>query len=491
MEEVEYQGHWWLPGQSNDRVGGVLHFHPDEMPRLSLFQALDNNPENFDSDSALTFPKLVGLTTEGTPVTLVNCKRDKYNSSSNQQDANTSSEYVLSYVLLGYRFENENPAFDTLNVGFPYQEDWSRLSSLDMSFQINQNARVKPGHEFSISYTVPDSPSAWVDDIEISLKMDGKTNFTRFRESAISLESYFEIDPKRPQVPLSEYMDWVAKLNNFLALACDRAIAPKTIEGIIDGTDVEIRYPTEGIREAESQVNPFSFLFHYHYISGNFSDVLSKWFWMSEELKPALDLYFGAQFNQRMYENNTFLSLAQAVESYHRFTKSGQYQSDYKYEEIYDDFKSFLYGDLDEVYNHTGSLKSGGSLGVGKNLKNLDEMYNLDNDFINKMKDGTLKYANEYSLRKRLSELVDDHISIINDLPYNIADKQGEVIDTRNYLTHYDPSLKSRASTGKELTKLTWGLQQLLEVCLLDQIGIHEDIIRQRLNFKYGRKMIT
>jgi len=492
MESKEYQGHWWLPGEFDNRSGGVLNFHPEQLSRLSLFSALNTDPKYTGSDSIFTTSKIFGQTTDGSPITLLNCKRDKYNTNFTEFGRQTNSEIVASYILDGYLYENQNPAFDSLKISFPFLEDWARLNVLDQSFQTNSTGRIKPSHKMSISYTFPEIPSGMVEDLEISLVSSGDINTTFYRSVSIDLDSYMKINPQRNRVPLSEYLDWISKLNNFVAFATDRPVAPEAIEGEIDGTEVNLRYPTEGIRNAGSNIHPYSFLFNYHHISLNFPDAISEWFTMSEELKPVLDLYFGTQFREDMYENNSFLSLSQAVESYHRLTRSGRYHSEYKYDEVLEDFKTFLYRNPEQIYDHSGSLKSSRSAVSGlSNLKNLREMYNLENDFVNKMKDGTLKFANEYSLRKRLSELVEENKSLIEDLPYNIVDKQGEIIDTRNYLTHYAPDLKYRASQGEDLRKLTWGLQQLLEVCLLRRIGIHESVITERLKFKYDRKQIA
>lgn len=45
---------------------------------------------------------------------------------------------------------------------------------------------------------------------------------------------------------------------------------------------------------------------------------MNKWFEISEKLKPVFDLYLGVMYNPGMYKEYQFLSLAQALESYHR-----------------------------------------------------------------------------------------------------------------------------------------------------------------------------
>ena len=491
MTSETLQGHWWKPNDYENRVGGKLALRDEELFRLEIFSEFGDPPYDLSSRRIKQIPKILGVTTDGREVTLIGCQRDNLNDNWNQGARNISSEYVSSRAIIGYQFENHNPAFDFVEVSFPYQEDWARFEGLDVGFQTNRGI-VDSGSKFQITFTFPETVSGYIDDYEISLKVNGDTNITRFRGASIDLDSRFKIDPKRPRVVLDEYIEAISILNNFLAFATDRPIAPIEIKGKINDRDASIHYPTEGIRKEEAQVHPYSLLFHFAYISGDFSGALQRWFEISDEMKPVIDLLLGTYFNNQMYENNAFLSLSQAVESYHRFTRKGRYHSEYKYEKVLDDLVSFLYRGLDNIYNHSGSVHgSPGTSSSAKNLKTLDEMYNLENSFKNKMKDGTLKYANEYSLRRRLSELVEEQRPILEELPYNIVNRQGEAIATRNYLTHYDPGLRSRAVEGGEITKLTWGLQQILEVALLKRIGIHEDVIERRLNFKYKRKSIS
>jgi|SRR5215216_742049 len=52
-----------------------------------------------------------------------------------------------------------------------------------------------------------------------------------------------------------------------------------------------------------------------------------------------------------------------------------------------------------------------------------------------------------------------------------ITDFKNKAVDTRNYMTHYDLSLKDKASKGADLWKLVKELEILVEVCLLSEIG--------------------
>jgi hypothetical protein len=138
-----------------------------------------------------------------------------------------------------------------------------------------------------------------------------------------------------------------------------------------------------------------------------------------------------------------------------------------------------------DVSNLGEILDTGRVSSVGELLETLDDTYAIPNDFKNKLSSGTFKYANRYSLRKRLREVVREHEDILEDLPHNITDRQHSVIETRNHLTHRDDNPDPAVAEGQDLVRLTWGLQQLIETCLLADLGIPENHIESRLQNRY------
>jgi hypothetical protein len=69
-----------------------------------------------------------------------------------------------------------------------------------------------------------------------------------------------------------------------------------------------------------------------------------------------------------------------------------------------------------------------------------------------------LEYANELSLRKRLRQMVEPFKDLYGD-PGQRKHFIGKVIDTRNYLTHYDTRLTQQAARGDDLSKLCMKLE--------------------------------
>lgn len=68
----------------------------------------------------------------------------------------------------------------------------------------------------------------------------------------------------------------------------------------------------------------------------------------------------------------------------------------------------------------------------------------------------------------------------------------GKVVDTRNYFTHYDSSLESKAAVGTDLWNLSMKLEALFQLHFLRLIGIDANAIKsivkknKSLRYKLG-----
>lgn len=151
-----------------------------------------------------------------------------------------------------------------------------------------------------------------------------------------------------------------------------------------------------------------------------------------------------------MYLEQRFLSLVQAVESYHRRTRINN--------EI----------DPEDHKKRVNAV-----------IESVDDQYK-------KWIEGRLGYSNEPTLRKRLRELIDECGELIK-LSSSGGKKAfiNKVCDTRNYLTHYDVSLSDRVAKESELLKICYMLGIIIEFNLLLEIGFEQEMAHQLLGEKY------
>jgi hypothetical protein len=90
-----------------------------------------------------------------------------------------------------------------------------------------------------------------------------------------------------------------------------------------------------------------------------------------------------------------------------------------------------------------------------------------------------LKYSNELSLRRRLKLLFAQFSYLLDDLIPDRKAAINAIYDNRNYLTHYDATLKMRAATGARLLFMVEVLKLLLQACFLRELGLPDITIKE------------
>jgi hypothetical protein len=180
-----------------------------------------------------------------------------------------------------------------------------------------------------------------------------------------------------------------------------------------------------------------------------FEICLQNWIMKADILRPIYDLYFGTLYNAEMYLQHEFLSLTQALESYHRRTK-------HNYNLSKDEYKIKLQDILKTVpENHRVWLKN------------------------------KLLYGNELTLRERLVEILGQLKDIASIYIDNNRKFINDLLNTRNYLTHFDKNLEKKATSGKELYTLTQKIKFLLEICFLVEMELPTETVKKLISRNY------
>lgn len=143
-------------------------------------------------------------------------------------------------------------------------------------------------------------------------------------------------------------------------------------------------------------------LFCYPDVADRLQDMLTDWLARHEALSPACNLYFAVRAGRHVYLESQFLSIVQGLETLHDRTSSETVEPP---EEFAERVSAIL-----AVCPHS-------------HREWLEEQ---------------LTYANKLSLRKRMQRLLRPLTPHFGNAEARkaLADK---TVDTRNYLTHYDP----------------------------------------------------
>jgi hypothetical protein len=472
MKERKYSGIWWIEDERDNAISGELFTYGGSMPELQLNGAFRSNRPTQNSVSTSKIHGKAG----NNLITLSKCRRNKVSNQINSFNSSREAEWVAQYCTIGYPYYNQNIALDELYIEFEDVENWIQFDGIDTDVNMQNPPMWSTGDKATIEYTQPNSIDAWIGGEQVSVSLSMNSNHDIGKKAEFKINNQFKISPNRPRVPLSDYFPMISKIQNFVSFGASGSVAKKEIGGKIKGNDVEILIPENTETDIES--HPYRMLFTLPDIESDFDKVITNWERITTEYQEIVDLYSAASYNPGMYPRNELQNYVHSLESYHRQKWDNEYMHPWVFEYLLKDMKDILHGNPSNVY-------SGAS-------HPLCDRYDIPNSMVQSLSDGALKYSNEYSLRKRLSEIVDKHESILEDLPFSIVGKVGLVKDTRNYFAHYSDELRQKAVTeGPELQKLVWGVKQLIEVCLLNELGMTDNYIKSKLESKYQNKFVN
>jgi len=448
FDNFELKGIWWLPEKPNTQISGILFFDNEKKISLELIGSFRELTTLGGGD--FFQPEIIhGISDSGHLCTLF--KNIETKTQLNFPGIQKST-FESQCLFVGKHFNTpEEIKFPSLKVNFTNLENWLSIRPFSIEYPDNKENR-----DWKLTYKWPSEFKAELEEIESTIESthDFNTSGNLVREAIWKSKAYLQITPKDAK-HFEWYWSLMHDLCNLLTLLIGETTFIYQVKALGDELKVasdrktretiELFFPQKkfGINK---ETHPFEMIIPFPRISDKITDVLSLWFTKARHLRSVYDLFFGTFYNPGMYLQFQFLSLMQALESFHRLTKGGKYLSD-------DDWKPFratltnaISADLDS--GHRESLKS------------------------------RIKYGNEYSLRKRIGELLEcldqKTLSLLSPT-HNFF--TGVIVDTRNYLTHYDDELKDVALKNADLYWANQRLRILISILLLKEIGIPEKLI--------------
>ena len=255
----------------------------------------------------------------------------------------------------------------------------------------------------------------------------------------------------------SDFIRFMEPILDFFTLASLDCANPFNIGatgdfGYIDGFDdqkipasASVSLSPIAISNRWFEVKKYDFLFCEEDLEKSLQYYLKNWLKKYQLICTLFSLYKSAIYSEKSVEIK-FLLLSQAVESYHRRFRDGYYLSE-------PEFQTFV---LDPLYKAIPAQ--------------------LERNFRESLKN-RLKYSNEYSLRKRIKDLINENKNILEryfKVPKNLENK---IANARNYLTHFNED--NHGIKSSDLAFYITVLKKLFELSLLREIGFEQDKISE------------
>ena len=454
--DLEVQGDWWLPGHSRKKVKGSLKISVSDGSRLRLMGQL---PRTTGKPLIIpgvphTHEVINGITTKGIRMSLVDCRVTHYALSGNE------TEYIADEVIADWHAKaKKQVSFHKVAISFTDFEEWLDIKQMDIKASFSNGAyNIASREPFLKEYEINGNSK-----IQIYSECYIKELLAVQTSASLIQSAQFIIQGKKEQ-PFEIFRDMVNKIRTLLCFANQAAVYPEKITGYskrntgsspTGGTyeipmDIYFRQ-MERLPKTEKDSRRY-ILFSFRQIEDYFAQVINNVLSKYDVLGPLFESYLPWYYLKKTYFEYRFLALVIGLERFHR-------------------------------------MKYGGcELPETQHKARLDEiMSGVSKEHLKWLKD-KLQYSNELTLRKRLREILQKYHNVLVGL-YGDSDKLVQrTVETRNHLVHGGNDAEYVARTGEERWALLYGLETIIDGCLMCELGIPNSRARQLLS--ESRKLV-
>lgn len=435
IDEFECKGRWRIPGDET-WYNGTLKFSPDAGTTLEIFGTFN---QGFLQRQTKVI--ILGETNKG-DITLVD---NLYRTTrfSFEPDV-TIGIYKPNYIIVGHHFESlESIRFKTVTFSAFNLFEWFDISGLKHSIK---------KQTFSVDYLKPSELSfeyfdgcRGIVDFTYLANLQSTPNKIEVEEGCLVTFKYVE---KRM---LRDILMDIHTFNGFLTFVTFEQSYPLSIsfsdieyEKNGKPKTIECSYNNPAYGKQYKSRRKGEHLIDYSDIKDDFPLLIRNWYKRNQEIRPVFSLLLYSFKDKLKFSEDKFMDIVRAVETFHRRTTNCTKLS----KEEFDSMVQRIYNKIDPK----------------------------DKQWL--VKQNAFTYQNEFSLKNRLLDLfVRYSNSYLKDKIPNINRFCVQVVNSRNYYTHYNADKEGMALKGKKLFELSQDLKALLICCICKDIGLNDSLL--------------
>ena len=437
MDDIRATGWWWLPETPEARRVGNLTVTEREI-RLEVAGVLSDTRSASDR-----YPAVHGtLDSDSRDITLWGGDVAR---AWGGTEASAETAWFGCAASGGHLPPEDSIAFSGIRVRISNAVEWARSRPI---------VEHLPGDQELVRVSDPQRVTAQLRNAQITILI-GHT--WTLNGDAYKVERVVQFEAKGEARSSRDWWnDFVRPMHLFMSLACDLPCAVTKLEVTAPELDrqltgdrtiptwIELSATGQAPKVEPLDAQPWQMLLPYSQFQDRMPELLRRWFEVYPRLKEPLsfllDLYPGGHHT---FLENRFLTVAQSAELLHRriFDKSSTPSAEHK----------------DRLGRITQAVQSGDRAWLKQKLA----------------------WSHEPTVRERFEALV--AYSQDAALSRRRPDLAKVSANTRNYLTHYTPSLRRWAAQDEELFWVTEELAYVLQACVLLQLGLEPSVAYERL----------
>lgn len=439
-EEIKKSGYFWLPSAPDNKIPGTLIITDGGNIELEVIGLFNDMMDELNGNNKLE--RIVGEIEKYGLITLDDCHYK--NKTISLIGPISKSSINVQKVFLGVAYDDkEINLFNSFQFSVDGLDEWLGLNGIKVEYLLVNDCFSSA----SITYTPPKEISF---NLNNGMKLLTVTHSTvptgsSKTEAKITQKMYFKLVSEQEQT-LNIFIATAYKIITFLCFAIDKtvciedvsvtsnAICRKISEGKHYPISILLYYKSNPYTEVKPKIDCNQMLFKFDVVKEDLERILNNWLNSYETIDSALSLYFSTKEGAHKYLENQFLSLAQGLETYHRRTSTEKLMDEVIFEEL-----------------------------VEKLVEQCPEEHK-------KWLSGRLTHGNEINLRKRIKNIIEPFRDIFGNNK-EISSLITRILDTRNYLTHYDKSSDSKSAKGKDLYLLCLKMEAIFQLHFLQILG--------------------
>lgn len=457
-DSFQYTGKWFFPGCDDYTVNGTVSYSSGSI-EVTISGPL-RDPTKYQTVIAPFWlhgeneklDTLFGITDDGIEITLENCVITKQ-THGHIVAADRSTEvttYHANSMFVGAHYASpDDRRFNYVTVKYTNFKEWVNESGITTDQDLHAG-------RFTITSVTPvPHEGRLIDDFEYNIwhQVDNP-GFARERfDASIKQDTVITISSNEKRA-YEDFYKMHYRLQNFVMMGILYSIRPLLITA---GTDDDVSKTViiynglVDVSDSHNIIRNDQMFLSLSNLSGRLEETFQHWLTAYGELEDSFDLFFENMTNSKLYPQDRFENVIQALEAYHRGRFDDELIEKPRYEKMVNDI-----------------------------LSKLDD--NEQKDWIKKNK----ARGNDLSLSQKLHQIFDQFPYIFTDV-----DKREQFVvkvqDTRNYFAHHTKKLKEKAAENAELHYLEQRLNVLMVACMLSEIGFDESTL-EGLVINYAKR---
>jgi hypothetical protein len=450
----EIKGYWWLPEQTDRKIAGLLYTSDDGTHLLDLFGNFEGMPFLASNNKYII---INGVSSKGIRYTLVD--------SFIKSQTGSMPGFTVTTILVNIIFKNiligkkDELLFTSMRASFLYLDDWIIINGFNYYDNMKSKATIDYNLPEPIKYNVND-------EFYLTINFTASPPAHQIHPKELSIKQNVEIKIDGMENSLDWYLEKVQIFKFLLMLFTNSYTRSIYLKGEYSkGSNddlVLISFKEDAELVYKKDLVFTELLCSFPNIKEIFQDILCKWYKQHSLLSSSHTLFFETMYKSGLNLENKYLNIVHALESYHR--NSSIYVSGYMDKEEY----------KKEIYP--------------KMVKSIPN--ELESDFKDGLK-ARIKFGYEYSLRRRIKELFKSNNNFLNNFIVDAETLQKEIVDTRNYYTHYDEK-SDFVKENMELYQLLEKIRVIFFSLFLFDLGFEYDKVKDMIeNQEYIQRFIN